>query len=122
RVQNAEFSLEVFRASPLLGVGYGSHRTTALLTSLLTNVGLIGTFVFFWFNWELFRRALHVYRHTVDPTLAAVALATLIALATVLPVLMAASSIITLLFGWYWLLLAMMEATYRLHLVTVNKQ
>jgi hypothetical protein len=115
RLQSAEYSLEVFMQSPILGVGYGSHRTGALLTSMLTNVGLIGTVAFLGFNWVLFSRALFVYRKSADGTLAAIALAMMISLATVLPILLAAASILTLLFGWYWIVLATMEATYRVH-------
>jgi len=115
RMQSFEYSISVFAHSPIMGVGYGSHRTNSLLTSMLSNVGLIGTASFLWFNWVLFSRALHVYRHSANATLASVALATMIALATVLPILLAAVSILALVFGWYWMLLALMEATYRVH-------
>jgi hypothetical protein len=48
RLLNAQLSAGLFVEHPILGLGYGSHRSTTLLLSLLVNVGLLGTLIFFW--------------------------------------------------------------------------
>jgi hypothetical protein len=107
--------VEVFLQSPLLGVGYGSHRTSSLLTSLLSNVGLAGTLAFLWFNAVVFRRGLRACRRSSNPGLTSMAYALLVGLGTLLPVMLIAKSMIALIHGWYWLLVAMLEGIYRVY-------
>jgi hypothetical protein len=107
--------VEIFLQSPLLGVGYGSHRTSSLLTSLLSNVGLVGTMAFLWLNFAVFRRGLRACRGASDPGLASLAYALIVGMATLLPVMLIAKSMIALIHGWYWLLIAMLEGCYRIY-------
>jgi O-antigen ligase len=108
--------VEVFLDSPILGVGFGSHRTASLLTSLLSNVGLVGTLAFLWFNIVIVRRAVRVCRRSRDPQLISVCYALLIAFGTLFPVMLIAKGMVALAQGWYWLILAMIETCHRLYL------
>ncbi len=112
RWQTMRVGLRVFARSPLLGVGYGSHRTSALATSLLSNLGVVGTCAFLAFNAVVFSHALGVYRSSRDPALATAAFAGLLCYCTVFPVLVFAQSMVSIAFGWYWFLMAMLEATW----------
>jgi len=116
RSMTAQSGVEVFLKSPILGVGYGSHRTASLLTSLLSNVGALGTLAFLWFNGVIFRRGLRVCRRSADSVLISISYALLVTLATLLPVMLIGKSMIALIHGWYWLLLAMQEGCYRVYL------
>jgi len=115
RSMTVQSGVQVFLQSPILGVGYGSHRTASLLTSLLSNVGAVGTLAFLWFNALIFRRGLRVCRRSANPELVSISYALLISLATLLSAMLIGKSIIALIHGWYWLLLAMQEACYRLY-------
>lgn len=42
RLQNAVFSLKIFLKFPIIGVGLGSHFSDDLLTTLLSNTGILG--------------------------------------------------------------------------------
>lgn len=99
----------VFTESPLLGSGYGSHRTTALLTSLLSNVGLIGTITFLWFVLYILSKSLieaknkNLFHKQIALTLATSYLA-------FLATCMVGKSLVTLLFPWTWTTLAILCA------------
>jgi len=115
RTKTVQSGVEIFLQSPILGVGYGSHRTASLLTSLLSNVGAVGTLAFLWFNVVIFRRGLLACRRSANPEMVSISYALLVSLATLLPVMLIGKSMIALIHGWYWLLLAMLEACYRIY-------
>lgn len=116
RIQTVTYSLrEVFAASPLLGVGYGSHRALSLLIFLLSNVGVVGTFFFLLLNVVVFRHAIIAMNNTTNPNLAVLCFATAVTHAGILPTLLVAKSETGFSFGWLWLLLGMMEAEYRIY-------
>jgi O-antigen ligase len=115
RLATVTSGVKVFLSSPVLGVGYGSHRTGSLLTSLLSNVGILGTLAFFLFNVIVFRRGLRVCRNSDNRHLVSICYALLVSFSTLLPVMLIGKSIIALVQGWYWLLLALVEGCYRIH-------
>jgi len=115
RLLTAQTGVQVFLKSPILGVGYGSHRTTSLLTSLLSNVGAVGTLAFLLLNVLVFRRGLRACRRSSNEEVVALSYALLASLATLLPTMLIAKSMIALIQGWYWLLLAMLEGCYRVY-------
>lgn len=47
RFINLQHSVELFFINPIFGIGYGSHRSTTFILSLLVNLGLVGTTIFF---------------------------------------------------------------------------
>ena len=46
RILNLQHSLDLFLSNPIIGIGYGSHRSTTLVFSLLVNIGILGTMFF----------------------------------------------------------------------------
>lgn len=116
RLATVASGVEVFSKSPLLGVGYGSHRTGSLLTSLLSNVGVLGTSAFFLFNVLVFARGVKVCRRSGNRELVSITFALLVSFATLLPAMLIGMTMVAIIQGWYWLLMAMVEACYRIHL------
>lgn len=106
---------EVFMKAPILGVGYGSHKTSALFFTLLANVGIVGLTMFLWLNIFIFRRAWKAMVFTRTPDLAQITFAIITSYLSMMPLLLFVKSLVSILFGWYWLLLAMLEACYRLY-------
>jgi hypothetical protein len=116
RLLSVQYSLnEVFSASPLLGVGYGSHRALSLLVYLPANIGVIGFGTFLLFNGVVFGRAIRVVNYSSSSELASIAFACAVAQSTLLATLLVAKSETSLSFGWLWAILAVMEATRRIH-------
>jgi len=116
RLATVASGVEVFSKSPLLGVGYGSHRTGSLLTSLLSNVGVLGTSAFFLFNGLVFARGVKVCRRSGNRELVSITFALLVSFATLFPTMLIGMTMVAIVQGWYWLLMAMMGACYRIHL------
>jgi len=114
RWQIASHGFELFAQHPLLGVGYGSNRSSTLLTFLLSNVGLLGTLPFFLMNWVVFRKGLSVYQHARNSDLKCIALGLLTSFGTLFGLMQFAKSESSLLYMYYWLLLAMLVASYRI--------
>jgi len=110
---------QIFLRYPWLGVGIGSHRTTAVLSTLLSNVGLLGTLPFLLLNLTIFRRGVYVCRNSKDPDEAILSLCLLISLATVFGTMLFAKALSSLLYLFYWLLLAMLAAVNRHAKVTI---
>jgi hypothetical protein len=104
---------DVFMKSPILGVGYGSHRSASLLVALLSNVGLAGTLAFVLFNVAVIRQGLAVLWDARYPELQVMAYALLIAMGGCFPVIVATQGLNGLMFGWYWLTMASLMALYR---------
>lgn len=116
RMQTIEYSFfEVFLEAPLLGVGFGSHRTSALFFTLLANIGIIGLFIFIVFNFFVARRAWMAMVKTDNPKLAQITFSILLSYLSIIPLLLFVKGLVSILFGWYWMLMAMMEACYRLY-------
>lgn len=112
RSETIEYTLRnVFAKSPIFGVGYGSHRAPSFGTFLLANIGVLGTIAFLIFNASLARRA---YRVLAIPEVRKVALAAVAALCGILLAILAAKGAVTVMFGWYWFLLAFIESIGRL--------
>jgi hypothetical protein len=116
RFYSLVYSLEeVFMKSPLIGVGYGSHRSLTLISYLLSNVGIIGTVAFLWFNAVIFFHAVKVMNRTEDSTLASFAFALAWTHVALLGTMFVGKSVVSFVFGWLWLVLAMSEGCYRIH-------
>lgn len=116
RLYTVQYSLtEVFAKSPLFGVGYGSHRALSLIIFLLADIGLVGVFAFLAFNGVVFFHAVRTMNRSEDPELASIAFALAVTLPAFLLTLFVGKSETSFSFGWLWMLLAMMEASYRVY-------
>ncbi|MCS3655575.1 hypothetical protein [Salinibacter ruber] len=105
---------EVFPKSPILGVGYGSHRALSLIVFLIANVGVVGVGMFFLLNGVVFVHVVRVMNKTVDPELASIAFALSVTHMSLLIILMVKGSV-GFVSGWLWLFLGLSEACYRLY-------
>jgi O-antigen ligase len=105
-------SLRIFSQYPILGVGIGSNRSTAMLPSLLSNIGLIGTLPFLLFHLYIFRNVFNLYLKSNDENmlLSASLFTTFLTLFMLMSI---ARSISSLYFIHYWVLLAMMSRISR---------
>ena len=122
RFYSLMYSLEeVFMKSPLIGVGYGSHRSLTLISYLLSNVGVVGTIAFLWFNAVIFFHAVKVMNRTEDSTLASFAFALAWTHVALLGTMFVGKSVVSFVFGWLWLVLAMSEACYQIHRSRVRR-
>jgi hypothetical protein len=101
---------EVFARSPLLGVGYGSHRSLSFGTFLLANVGIVGAFAFAGFNGAAVFRGLRTATRASRGIDRQIALGAVVAFLATVPTMMIAKGAVTLLFGWYWFLIAVLDA------------
>ncbi len=116
RFYSIQYSLtEVFGKSPLLGVGYGSHRALSLIIVLLTNIGIIGFLLFLAFNGVVFIHTVRAMNRSRDSELASIAFALVVTQPAFLITVFVGKSETSFSFGWLWLLLAMMEASYRIY-------
>lgn len=116
RLYAVQYSLtEVFSKSPLLGVGYGSHRALSLVIVLLANIGIVGVLAFLAFNGAVFFHAIRTMNRSQDPELASIAFALAVTHPAFLLTMFVGKSETSFSFGWLWLLLAMMEASYRIY-------
>jgi hypothetical protein len=114
RMETILTAMDIFVRFPLLGVGYGSHRTSALLPALLSNVGLLGTLPFLAFNGILVLTCIRVFRRAHDATDSVLAAGLACALISFLGVALVSKGLVTFLFGYYWLLLAVIAALPRI--------
>jgi hypothetical protein len=105
---------EVFAKSPILGVGYGSHRALSLIVFLLANTGVVGLLTFLLFNGTALLHAVKAMNRAADPELASIAFALAVTHLSLLAVLSVKSDV-ALAFGWLWMTAALCEACYRLH-------
>jgi O-antigen ligase len=105
---------EVFVESPILGVGYGSHRSLSLVAFLLANTGIVGFATFLLFNGAAFFHAVKAMNRTADPELAAIAFTVAVTHLSLLGVLFVKGDV-SLTFGWLWMMAALGEACYQLH-------
>jgi hypothetical protein len=104
--------IKVFLQSPILGVGYGSHRTTSMLSSLLSNIGLVGTILFLLINYQIIKNIIKIIKRTDQFEVFILAYSLLLTLGTSLITYLIGKSMVAITFGWYWMLLAIMEVFY----------
>ena len=98
-------SLEIFGRSPLLGVGFGSHRSVSVLTLLLANTGMLGAFSFLGFNgYLIFGR----YKGQEGDSGHVLFKCAAFGIIPLLSIVLIATPAAGLLFGWYWLLVAIL--------------
>jgi hypothetical protein len=105
---------EVFLASPLLGVGYGSHLSLSLVTFLLANVGLVGFGVFLMFLFVVFRNATTAARKARGP-LGTVAFASVLLFVPFFATLFVAKATSGIAYGVTWTAIALSEAAYQVY-------
>lgn len=115
RYNTAMNGLGLFIRHPLLGVGIGSNRTSALIPTLLSNIGLLGTIPFLLFNWIIFRKGLTAYRKAKNSSLAIIALASVVCFVSLFGAMSFGTGVTSLLYLHYWILLAMILAAYRFY-------
>jgi len=111
RLKIAMHGLQLFLQHPLLGIGYGSTRSVALSVYLLANVGLLGTVPFFMFNLAVWKKGLKVYR-SPSKEYKSLALGMIGAFTSIFALMQFAKSESSLLFPYYWILLAMIVSVY----------
>jgi len=107
-------NLNLFLKYPLLGVGIGGSRSTAMLPALLSNIGLFGTLSFLLFNWFIFKNVFETYLKSSRKDIFITG-SLLITFLTIFSLRLFARSISGLLFCEYWLLMAIMYNVYLLY-------
>lgn len=114
RLTTIVYSLEnVFAESPILGVGYGSHRTLSLVVFLLANTGIVGLITFLALNATAFTHIVKAMNQARDPELASIAFAIAVAHVSLVAILTIKGDV-ALTFGWMWVVIGLAEACYRL--------
>jgi len=108
RAFSMEMSINIFEKSPLLGIGYGSHRALQLLFSLMTNVGIIGTTFYLLFNYSSYSLAINS-KFIIEPKYKVVSNALGITLFSYVLTSLLAKSIVSLTFPWYWIILSSIQ-------------
>lgn len=101
----------LFSHYPVLGAGIGSNKASALIISLLSNLGVLGTVMFLAFNVTLLRKCLPVPaqdQESVEPFILQISL--FLSLFSVLGAALIGKSIGLLIKPNYWLLCAMIFA------------
>lgn len=112
-------NLKIFSQYPILGVGIGSNKSTAMMPALLSNTGLMGTIPFLLFNFYIFRKAFGYYLKAKDIDMV-ISSSLISAFITLFALMFIAKSIGTLYTTHYWLIMAMMSSIYILN-PEVNK-
>jgi len=105
---------EVFLASPILGVGYGSHLSLSLFSVLLSNVGLLGFGALAGFLFVVFRNATRVARRAPRP-LRVIAFMALLIFVPLFGTLFVAKATSAMNYGLTWTVIALTEATYQVY-------
>jgi len=100
---------EVVFKSPILGVGYGSHRSSTSITGLLASVGIIGTFFYVAFVLKSLNGCRRAIRNTRDENLAKVGYQFLTAGTVLFPVILVVSPSV-FMFPWQWFVAAGLDA------------
>ena len=118
-------SLELLKSSPLLGLGYGSARSTSGFITILTNTGILGGFVFSCFYFILFKKSLYLYRSLIFKMLSSFMLSSSLLIITYFSLFVIAKAISMLLFIYTWVIFAMISGLYlsytRNHFSKINK-
>lgn len=113
RLQFIMDALSLAVKHPFLGVGVGGNKAFALIPQLLSNIGFIGTGFFLMFNGVImvkvfensFQRRSHAIR-SIGTTL-------IVAFLAIFGTMAVGKSMASLLYPWYWLLLALMSSLAR---------
>lgn len=100
---------EVFLVSPVLGVGYGSHVLPSLAGTLLGSTGLLGIVAFTGFNLSVVFRGIRYGIGANSVQTSALSVGAVVGLITLSVTLFVAKSLVSFVFGWYWLALAAVE-------------
>ena len=56
RMDREKLGIEIFKISPIFGVGFGSFRTFSILTNLLVNTGIVGLMSFLYIIYVVFKK------------------------------------------------------------------
>ena len=102
RFINFQHSIDLFMTNPLIGIGYGGHRSTTLISSLLVNLGLIGTFIFFFMIFNIIFKNKNVILNKSLP----MGLSTALLVWTILSPI--SQTGVALLFPWLWLVIGLL--------------
>ena len=115
RMDTISYTLtEVVGNSPVLGVGWGSHRSGTTLTGLLASVGIVGTAAYLAFFCSSIFNGFYVGRTSRDNQLKQVSYELTVACAVVAGVTLVAYPAL-FLFPWQWCLVAAIDAAVRLN-------
>ncbi len=102
RFVNLQHSIDLFMTNPLIGIGYGGHRSTTLIFSLLVNLGLIGTLIFFMMILNIIFGNKNVILNQAVPMGLSTALLVWIILSPI------SQTGVALLFPWLWLVIGLL--------------
>jgi len=103
---------------PLLGLGVGSNKAYSLIPALLSNTGFIGTGVFLAFLGTIAMRTVRGLSARKAWEEKAIGLSLMATSLSVFGTLVVSVGLTALLFPWFWLLLALMVAAYRIEAKT----
>jgi len=113
RLQFAMDALSLSMRHPLLGVGIGGNKAFALIPSMLSTIGLIGTSCFLMFNAVILLKVLRRSFRRSCCEQRVVGAGLVVAFVSTFGV-MAVGESMGLLLLWYWAVLAMMSSFARL--------
>jgi len=113
RLQFISDAMSIALRYPLLGVGVGANKAYALIPALLSNIGFLGTGAFVMFNGTILWKALRVFKTTHSAEIRSISSALIVTFVGMFGVMSLGKSLVSLIYPYYWLLLALMVALYR---------
>ena len=114
RLEVMQHDLEIFLQHPILGVGYGSSLSLSFGTFLISNLGILGTGLFFAFVFSVFRRASFVAKQSTSEV-GIIAFSIALTLPPFMATLLVGMGAFSMNLGITWLVLAMAEASYQVY-------
>jgi len=121
RLQFISDALSIALRYPLLGVGVGGNKAFALIPALLSNIGFLGTGAFLAFNSVILWKAFRVFKTTRSTEVRSICSSLIITFVGMFGVMSIGKSLASLTCPWYWLLLALMVAIYRIEIKSANE-
>lgn len=97
--------IDIFRFSPILGVGWASNRTLDLITNLLSNIGILGFAAFAAVVYIPIRSSSHILLNSKSKSISTFALGLLLSLTSGLFCLMV--SIPDIIFVYFWIMVGL---------------
>jgi len=116
RLQFIKDALSLAMKHPFLGVGVGGNKAFALIPQLLSNIGFIGTGFFLAFNGIIVVKVFRTSFMRRSREIRSIGTSLIVAFVCTFGTMAVGKSTGSLLFPWYWLLLALMSSFVRVKL------